>query len=298
MARSELTRRWLVALLGIPTAVVLAWIGRWGLGPVLAILCAGAALEVYRLAAVQEVLALRWPGAVGAAGLVMLVAAFPSVGAVGPLAWTFVVAFLLLLLVLATWQRGADSRPLLSVAVTATGALVPAGAMSYLILVRHLPVEAPVLAPDLWPSLVGVALVAYPLTVTWLTDTFAFFGGRRWGEHKLAPALSPGKTREGAVLGLLGGTLGGWIVGFVVLNVWLGVPISGLAGATGGLVISVVSQVGDLAESAWKREAGVKDSGTLFPGHGGILDRMDALLFTIPASYWWLAVVLPGVGPW
>lgn len=298
MPRSELTKRWLVALVGLPTAGVLAWIGRWGLGPVLALLCAGAALEVYRLAEAHEVHALRWPGAVGAAGLVMLAAAYPSVAAVGPVAWTFIVAFLLVLLTLAIWQRGVDGRPLLSVAVTALGALVPAGTVSHLIFVRHLPVTEPVMAPETWPSLAGVALVAYPLTVTWLTDTLAFFGGRRWGDHKLAPVLSPGKTREGAVLGLLGGTLGGWLVGFVALNVWLGVPISGPAGAVGGLVISVVSQTGDLAESAWKREAGVKDSGTLFPGHGGILDRMDALLFSVPASYWWLAVVLPGVAPW
>lgn len=298
MPRSELTKRWLVALVGLPTVGVLVWIGRWALGPVLALLCAGAALEVYRLAEVHDVRALRWAGTAGAAGLVLLAAAYPGVAVIGPVAWTFIVAFLLVLLALAIVQRGVDGRPLLSVAVTALGALVPALAMSHLIFVRHLPVTAPVMAPETWPALAGVALVAYPLMVTWLTDTFAFFGGRRWGDHKLAPVLSPGKTREGAVLGLLGGALGGWLVGFVALNVGLGVPISGLAGAGGGLWISVVSQTGDLVESAWKREAGVKDSGTLFPGHGGILDRMDALLFSVPASYWWLAVVLPGVAPW
>lgn len=298
MARSELAKRWLVALIGMPVAVALAWIGRWGLGPVLALFCAGAALEVYRLAEERGVSALRWPGALGGAILVMLVTAYPSVAEAAPRVWTFVVAFLLVLMALAIWQRGVDGQPMLSVAVTALGAVVPAATMGFLIFLRHLPVASPPQADELWPSLVGVALVAYPLAVTWMTDSAAFFGGRRWGETKLAPRLSPGKTREGAMLGLLGGTLGGWIVAELVMNLWLGVPINGLAGAAGGLMISVVSQTGDLAESAWKREAGVKDSGTLFPGHGGILDRMDALLFTIPASYWWLAVVLPGVGPW
>lgn len=298
MAGSELKKRWAVALVGIPTAVALAWIGRWAMGPVLAVFCAGAALEVYRLAAAQGVAALRRTGAAGAAVLVMLAAAWPSVAEVGPVAWTFAAAFLLLLAALAVWRRGVDGRPLLAVAVTALGALLPAAAMSFVIFIRHLPLQPPPDAPALWAPLAGVALVAYPLAVTWMTDSAAFFGGRRFGRRKLAPALSPGKTVEGAVTGLVGGTLGGWIVGWPILVLWLGVPLPAWAGAVGGLLISVVSQLGDLAESSWKREAGVKDSGTLFPGHGGILDRMDALLFTIPASYWWLALVLPGASPW
>ena len=297
MARSELTKRWLVALVGMPTAVVLAWIGRWGLGPVLALFSAGAALEAYRLAAVHEVRALKAAGAVGAAMVVMIATLYPSAVEAGPVLWTFVMAFLLALSALAALRRGVDGRPLLVVAVTAAGALVPAGAMSFLILLRHLPVRAPPGAFELWPTVAGVALVAYPLMVTWMTDSAAFFGGRRWGRRKLAPELSPNKTVEGGLLGLLGGTLGGWIMGELVFGLWLGMPVTGVAGAVGGLLISALSQLGDLSESAWKREAGVKDSGTFFPGHGGILDRMDSLIFTIPASYWWLALVLPGA-PW
>lgn len=298
MARSELTNRWLVALVGIPTAVGLAWIGRWGLGPVLALFSAGAALEVYRFAAVQGVVALRVPGAIAAAALVMLATVFPTVAVAGPVIWTFIMAFLLLLLALAALVRGVEGRPLLVVAVTAAGALVPAGGMSFLVFIRHLPLTAPAGAFDLWSTVAGVALVAYPLMVTWTTDSAAFFGGRRWGRHKLAPRLSPGKTREGGVLGLVGGTAGGVFMGLVVFDLWLGMPISWLAGGAGGLLISALSQLGDLSESAWKREAGVKDSGTVFPGHGGILDRMDSLIFTLPASYWWLALVLPGASLW
>ena len=294
MARSELTKRWLVALVGIPAAVGLAWIGRWGLGPVLAAFSAGAALEVYRLAAAQEVRALRVPGALGAATLVMLTTLFPDVATAGPALWTFIMAFLLLLLAATALVRGVEGRPMMVVAVTAAGALVPAGGMSFLIFIRHLAVEIPPDAFPLWTTVAGVAMVAFPLMVTWSTDSAAFFGGRRWGRRKLAPRLSPGKTVEGGVLGLAGGTVGGWFMGYVVFDLWLGLPVSGLLGAVGGLGISALSQLGDLSESAWKREAGVKDSGDFFPGHGGILDRMDSLIFTIPASYWWLALILPG----
>ena len=298
MARSELTKRWLVAAVGMPTAVALAWIGRWGLGPVLALFCAGAALEVYRLAETQGIRALRTPGAIGAAAVVMIATFYPSVAEAGPILWTFVMAFLLLLSAVAALVRGVEGRPLMVVAVTAAGALIPAGGMSFLVLIRHLPVRMPPGAFDLWPTVAGVALFAYPLMVTWMTDSAAFFGGRRWGTRKLAPRLSPGKTLEGGLLGLLGGTLGGWIMGELVFGLWLGMPVTGVLGAVGGLLISALSQLGDLAESAWKREAGVKDSGTVFPGHGGILDRMDSLVFTIPASYGWLALWLPTASPW
>lgn len=298
MARSELTQRWMVAMVGIPIAVALAWIGRWGLGPVLAAFSAGAAIEAYQLAERQGVRPLRAAGATGAAGLVLLVTLFPSVPSAAPLLWTFVMVLLLALAALAALVRGAEGRPLVTVAVTAAGALIPAGGISFAILLRQIPLGIPAGSPVYWPNLAGLALVAYPLMVTWMTDSAAFFAGRRWGRKKLAPRLSPGKTVVGGWAGLAGGVLGGWIMGALVFTLWLGIPVSGLEGAGGGLLISALSQLGDLSESAWKREAGVKDSGTFFPGHGGILDRMDSLIFTVPASYWWLAVVLPGVSPW
>ncbi|MFW5947738.1 MAG: hypothetical protein ACOCUW_04530, partial [Gemmatimonadota bacterium] len=133
MARSELAKRWAVALVGIPTAVALAWIGRWGLGPVLAFFCALAALELYRLAGARGIDPLRWPGALAGAALVMLAAAYPAVPAFAPVAWTFVIAFLLVVAALAIGRRRTDGRPLMVVAVTTLGAVLPGGAMSFLI---------------------------------------------------------------------------------------------------------------------------------------------------------------------
>jgi phosphatidate cytidylyltransferase len=149
-----------------------------------------------------------------------------------------------------------------------------------------------------WAARAGAALVAFPLAITWSTDSGAYFGGKRFGRRKLIPSVSPGKTVEGAVSGLVAGVLAGWIMSELVLGAWLGIELPALAGAAGGLVIGSLSQVGDLAESLWKREAGVKDSGTFFPGHGGLLDRMDSLLFTVPAAYWWLVLFLPDPATW
>lgn len=295
MARSELTQRVTVAAIGIPLVVLAVYLGRWAMGPTLGLFCAGAAQEFYRLAEHRGIRPLRLAGAVGAAGLVLVVMFYPRVSAASPILWTGTLAFVLVLLLLAIWQRGVEGKPLVAVSVTALGALIPGGAMSYAIFLRYLDPDPVAIAgsvgPDPW---VGFALVAYPLAVTWMTDSAAFFAGKRFGRRKLIPSVSPGKTVEGAVAGLGGGLLAGLILSAVVYRYWVEIPIDPWAGALGGVLISAVSQMGDLAESVWKREAGVKDSGTFFPGHGGLLDRMDSLLFTIPASYWWLSLLLRG----
>lgn len=134
----------------------------------------------------------------------------------------------------------------------------------------------------------GPLWIFFMLFLVFLGDTGAFYGGRFFGRHKLLPAVSPGKTIEGAVGGMLV-TVG---VG-VVINIFFPVLPWGLGMArlpwTTALiffvVISIVGQAGDLFESTMKRDAGVKDSGALIPGHGGILDRIDALLFAIPMAY-------------
>ena len=122
----------------------------------------------------------------------------------------------------------------------------------------------------------------------WLADTMAMAAGKVFGKHKFAPTVSPNKTVEG----FLGGLLGGLIVA-VIMRLWLlsdiGWPV--LIGA--GLIISLVGQLGDLVESMWKRSCGIKDSSAIIPGHGGVLDRFDSLLFAAPALYWFLRFIAP-----
>ncbi len=117
-----------------------------------------------------------------------------------------------------------------------------------------------------------VGAMAWLLTVIWSTDTAAYEIGRRFGKHKLAPEISPHKTWEGAVAGLVVGSILGMIAALITTDAgWFAAFIV-------SLFISGVGQIGDLVESKVKRLAGVKDSGNLLPGHGGILDRFDSLL--------------------
>ncbi len=116
--------------------------------------------------------------------------------------------------------------------------------------------------------------------MTWLNDTFAFFVGHRWGKRRLAPRVSPGKTVEG----LLGGLLGS-LAGFLLVWYWGEIPMTLPAGLVMVLLVGILAPMGDLAESLLKRGFGVKDSGHLIPGHGGLLDRVDALLFVAPVVY-------------
>jgi phosphatidate cytidylyltransferase len=126
------------------------------------------------------------------------------------------------------------------------------------------------------------------MAITWINDTLAYFVGRAIGRHKLLPRVSPGKTIEGAIAGLIGGLLTAVLLGANFIGPHVGVNASLLKWAAGGIIIAAVAQIGDLAESLFKREAGVKDSGKLLPGHGGVLDRFDALFFAIPVAYWYL----------
>jgi phosphatidate cytidylyltransferase len=126
----------------------------------------------------------------------------------------------------------------------------------------------------------GGALLVDVLAGTFLTDTFAYFGGRMAGRHKLAPRISPNKTVEGLVIGVVGGTLAFWFAG--LYQDWL----TGIDALVIGFCVSILAPVGDLFESLIKRDLRIKDTGRLFGPHGGILDRLDAVLFTIVAGYY------------
>ena len=125
-------------------------------------------------------------------------------------------------------------------------------------------------------------LILVLLAIIWFGDTAAYYGGRAFGRHFLAPKVSPKKTVEGAVAGLIGSVAAG-----VAGGVWiLGEPWVTMAGVS--VATAAAGQLGDLAESAMKRSAGVKDSSSILPGHGGILDRLDSLFFAAPVIYWLL----------
>ncbi len=132
----------------------------------------------------------------------------------------------------------------------------------------------------------GPRLLLFALAITWAADTVAYFVGRAIGKHPLAPHISPKKTWEGSIGGLAGSLLVAY--GF---HFWLTISLPHLlAMATLG---NIAGQMGDLLESACKRSAGVKDSGGLLPGHGGVLDRIDALILCIPVIWYYLVLVNP-----
>src|SRR5687767_2942798 len=126
----------------------------------------------------------------------------------------------------------------------------------------------------------GGALLANTVIATFLGDTGAYFGGRWWGVHPLAPRISPAKTIEGLVAGFVVGTFAFWFAG--LYQDWLSHTDALLIGAC----VAVAAPLGDLFESLVKRDLGVKDTGRLFGEHGGVLDRLDAALFTVVVAYY------------
>ena len=132
----------------------------------------------------------------------------------------------------------------------------------------------------------GSAIVFLVLIATFLTDTGAYFGGRAFGRRSLAPRISPAKTIEGLLIGVVAGTAAAWFTGLYFD--WL----SGVDALILGFSVALVAPLGDLFESYVKREASVKDSGTIFGAHGGVLDRLDAVCFSIVAGYYvWSALL-------
>ncbi len=146
----------------------------------------------------------------------------------------------------------------------------------------------------------GRWVLLFLLVVLWTGDTLAYFAGRAVGRHKMAPEISPGKTWEGAAANLVGSWLAMIPVAYPgilpVQYLWLGGylrPAHMFALVT---LANLAGQLGDLTESAYKRSAGVKDSGTLLPGHGGMLDRLDSLIFAAPVVWYYFSMLLPAAG--
>jgi phosphatidate cytidylyltransferase len=183
----------------------------------------------------------------------------------------------------AIWLRGPNGKPLSSVAITAFGVMY-ASLFSYIYALRYHDYAVGAVA--------GTILVLLPVLLTWVTDIGAYVFGRTFGRRKLIPSVSPGKTVEGAIGGLVSAVVICLVyVRFVLMPyAQLGLTLQGAI--LFAIVISVAAQTGDLAESVLKREAGVKDSSHIIPGHGGVLDRFDSLLFVMPIAFLLLSRLL------
>ena len=267
------------AVVAIPVALGIVWYGGWAL---VALLTAAGVLGTRELFAfarergVHPSPLLGLGAAALAAPLTWLSLSRPDVN-LGILDWWPYVGALWVLAVLtwATARRAPDAHPLGAMAVTLVGPVYAAALPAFLLVLRHSSFGL--------RSWEGTALVFFPLVVTWVGDSAAMSGGRAFGGPKMAPTISPGKTRSGGIAGLVGAALaGGLLVAFVLRPAGFDLGIA--AGAGIGLLLGVVGQVGDLAESLLKREAGVKDSSKLIPGHGGVLDRFDSLIFVLPVA--------------
>ena len=281
-----LRQRLLTAGVGIPVGLLLIWLGGWYLAGAVALLAIGGLRELYRLMKARDRLAYPWLGYPLAILLVAVTSASSS-QSLGPASLKLEPILLAAAMAIGvTWllasTRAGTASPFFT---TLVGHMYVPQLLSYVMRLRALggpPVELP-------GSAVAVSagccwLVALRLAV-WGLDTAAYAVGKAVGRHKLCPKISPGKTVEGAIGGLLAAVA--LIAG---LGHWLGLPLA--HGLILGAGVGVAGQVGDLFESLLKRRAGVKDSGSLLPGHGGVLDRFDSLLFAAPLAYFYLSFAL------
>ncbi len=256
---SETRRRWLTAIGLVPAfAVVVLFLPAVAFHATLLLVVAGGAWEWSRLAGLSP--APIWAAVVaGSLGFVLLSGAVPE----GGLAWVGFAWWLAALVAIVRFRGPArpvrgPARPVRALAGWLV--LVPAGAAL---------AEVHAGRPD------GPALAMTLLVIVWAADTGAWFTGRRFGKTPLAPHVSPGKTWEGVAGGLAGAAAAGAAAAW-----WLGRSWVELLAAA--VLASGASVVGDLYESVAKRRAGVKDSGRLLPGHGGILDRIDGVTAAAP----------------
>ena len=282
---SNLTQRILFALGAIPVVLGAVWIGDWALTAVLAIASALAAWEFYRIA---ERLGTRPMARAGIALAAVVPLAIHArylglpVNAVVSLPVAAVIVLALFGGVI--FARGVRGRPLESVSLTVFGIAYTGVMLSFGYALRYHQYAVGRIA--------GTSLLMFALVLVWISDTAAYAVGRALGKRKLIPAVSPGKTVAGAVGALVTCAAASWALVRFVLVPYAQLGLRPIHALLFGIAISVATQLGDLAESLIKREAGVKDSSHIIPGHGGMLDRIDGMLFALPVAYWLLTTWL------
>ncbi len=290
----EFARRFLFAIVAAPIVLGVLLVGGAPLAALLAVASAIAAWEFYRLARGAGNQPLDDIG-IGIAGLTPLAvhARYLGLYAVRP---AEVVVVVLVVAALVLWMRGSNGQPIASLGITLLGAVYTGGTLSFAYALRYHEYalggrEVAVGGTSVLIA-AGGALVVLPVLVTWATDIGAYALGRAFGRRKLMPSVSPGKTVAGAVGGVALSVAVTWAFTWYGLRPIAQLGLTPLGIVVFGAVASAAAQIGDLFESMLKREAGVKDSSRLIPGHGGLLDRVDSLIFVLPVAYLLLGLLL------
>jgi phosphatidate cytidylyltransferase len=262
--RSVQARRWITALLLLGAVVpVVIWGGAW---PFLTLACMVVLLCQWEFQRLSNLRSGRGRICLGMAVALSIPTAAMLGGERGLLA--ALVGSLLVWLMAEVVGRAKLDGVLHELGLRSIGYLYGAALPSYFVL--------------LWKLPEGIHWLFLTLSITAVGDTAAYYGGSLWGRHKLAPRISPNKTVEGALAGLLGNVFGAQAYALILFPSqlsWEGVLLA--------LIVGGVGQMGDLSESMLKRAVGLKDSSELLPGHGGVLDRLDSLLFAVPVVYYW-----------
>ena len=256
-----LGRRIAVAIIGIPILIGLLYAGNLIFASAVGLIILLSLVEFYRLVAEIDIKANLPLGLFFAAFLPVIVLYY---GTAAMIAWLTAAVFLALF-----WKIFFPQASIAGVGITLLG-IFYVGLLSHLVLIDKLPQ--------------GKLLVIFTFVATWIADTAAYAVGRLAGRRPLAARISPKKTLEGLV--------GAIIINLVLFAFLKWVPGFSLGGRLlFAFAVTITATLGDLTESAFKREAGVKDSGNLIPGHGGFLDRFDSMIFTAAAAYYLIRIL-------
>lgn len=266
--------RILTGLVGIPIVIGLAYLGGWPFLALVAVMALLAQHEIYHL--------LRAAGVVPYTGLGLALGALVLLSQMIPAALGAAFVLLVLAIVLTPFLSAGsegDSGPM-AMAGTVFGVVYPTALLGFLAEIRGGSEGGAIEDGE------AFALTIAVLIFVWTTDTLAYFVGRAIGKRPLAPSISPKKTWAGTVGGAVGAVAAGAVLKWTLLSFlpWAHVVMV-------ALLCGVLGQLGDLAESKMKRSVGIKDSGTLLPGHGGMLDRFDSMIVVAPAVYLYLRYI-------
>ncbi|MCK5533683.1 CDP-archaeol synthase [bacterium] len=267
-----LMKRTITGLIGIPILLLIIW---WGYLPFLFLVCGIvvlALLEFYHLAQRQGFKPFRFTGTI--CGLLLVILIFLNDAKLSITAGgeenSLLITFFLLLFFTIRIIKGEVSGSISALGTTLLGIFYVAWFSGYLILIRNLRPYG--------------RQYTYILFVTiWILDTAAYLGGMKFGRHKLAKSISPNKTIEGAVTAVLFAQ-----ITLFISKWWFFDSLRYRDCFIIALILGIGAQLGDLGESLIKRDVGVKDSGNLLPGHGGVLDRFDSLFFAAPLLYYYI----------